>query len=462
MDEGTILAYANLVFRGYIPMRDVRWLYGPLYPYVLAAIFEVTGGSLYSERLVGLVYRLLASVALIALVRRRGAIVIVGTVALLTLMLPTQQGLEASASRAALASACVAIALARERRPLAAGAAAGIAVLMRYDWVLPIALCSLPWLATWTWRSRVRAASGFTILAALYVPYIAVGGLGNVGREVNLLRTVESTRRLPISNWPTPAGSLFDLMLFSIALLLVLGFRARRREEGPIFLSVAFLGIGLIPYAISRADLDHVSIGATAPIALLALALPVARAELRPFGHPAVSNLIVASLALGVLLMLLYTLPSRLGPAYAVSHHGRSFLIGNAEQAANAQRAVALADRLAPRNGRLFVGPGDLRRTVYGDSYIYYLLPRLRPATFFIFLDPGVTTSKPHRLAVELRHADVLILNRAYDVVTEDNRSRIYGPSAPNRAVAQDFCRRGRFGSFLVFARCGPRARSAH
>jgi hypothetical protein len=65
-----------------------------------------------------------------------------------------------------------------------------------------------------------------------------------------------------------------------------------------------------------------------------------------------------------------------------------------------------------------------------------------------------VTAFSRHRLADELPDADVLILNRAYDEVTEHNRSAEYGPAAPNRVVARDFCRRGRFGTLAVYARC--------
>ena len=325
---------------------------------------------------------------------------------------------------------------------------------MRYDWVLPIGLCALPWLAHWSWRTRLRAAIGFSAFAAVYAPYIAVVGVGNVWVSAKLLRIAQSARTLPLPIPPTPAGWLFALMLVSIVLLVVLGLRRRHTNEGRIFLSVALLAVGLIPYALSRADLTHIRVGATAPIVLLVAALPALYKELRPFVRAALAKAAVACIALAALVMFLGAMPQTPGKADAVSYGGRSFPIGNARTAANAQRAIALADRLAPRNGRLFVGPADLRRTVYADSYIYYLLPHLQPATFFIILDPGITSIQPHRLAIELENADVLILNRAYDAVSEHNRSRIFGSPAPNQTVARDFCRRGRFGSFLVYTSC--------
>ena len=49
---------------------------------------------------------------------------------------------------------------------------------------------------------------------------------------------------------------------------------------------------------------------------------------------------------------------------------------------------------------RLFVGTGDLRKTPYSEAYLYYLLPDLVPATYYIEMDPGVANapgSRPRR-----------------------------------------------------------------
>ena len=182
--------------------------------------------------------------------------------------------------------------------------------------------------------------------------------------------------------------------------------------------------------------------------------VPAAMEELRPYLRRGVRRALTAAIAAGVGLTLVFSVTLLPPKAYAVEYRGRSFPIESRATASAAERALRLADRIAPRDGRLFVGPADLRRTVYADAYMYFLLHRLRPATFFIVLDPGVTELRRHRLARELLNADVLILNRAYDHPTEPNRSRVLGTGAPNRVVDRAFCERGHFGTFLVYARC--------
>jgi hypothetical protein len=46
-------------------------------------------------------------------------------------------------------------------------------------------------------------------------------------------------------------------------------------------------------------------------------------------------------------------------------------------------------ERIAAPGDRLFVGPADLRRTNYNDTFLYHLLPQLRAATYFLEMNPG-------------------------------------------------------------------------
>src|SRR6266508_3015624 len=69
MDEGGILAYADRVLHGDVPMRDLHSFYGPLNSYLIGLVFKVVGSNLYAERVVGLLYRLALAAALLALVR---------------------------------------------------------------------------------------------------------------------------------------------------------------------------------------------------------------------------------------------------------------------------------------------------------------------------------------------------------------------------------------------------------
>jgi len=452
VDEGAILSYGQLVLHGVLPGRDLRTLYGPLDPYLVGAGLWITHGSLYSERFLGLVFRLVTAGSLLLLVRRRGPIPLLVAVAILLLMPP--QGLSALAVRGAAAATAVAIVCASRRRPLAAGIAAGVAVLFRWDWLIPIALGAIPWFAVWPWRARLRAIAGVGLLLVLYIPWLAAIGISNAEYSIGLLHAGESARRMPLAPLITPAGALSYLVLFADALLLVAGVARRRSVEGVIYLSVALVSVGLLPYAIWTNDRSHV--GAAAMSLLVA---PGAAAALIEVGRPLGRRLVLLALATGVAVapLIVLVLSSAFAPSvplfpqrtYAVSNDGRRFFLDSAEAADDANKAVRLVARIAPRGGRLFVGPGDLSDPASSDAYLYYLLPNLRPATFFVVLDRGTTNQAPHRLASELPKADVLILDTSLD---DAGAGR--GSPAANKVVARDFCSAGQFGAMSVLRRC--------
>lgn len=467
MDEGGVLTYADRILAGEVPARDLHSFYGPLSTYLVAGVFKVAGPSLYAERAVGFGYRLVLVGALLALVRRRRAPATLAAGGLLVLLLPSQ-GVAAFATYGALACSCTAIALADVRRPFLAGLAAGAALLMRFDWALPILLAAIPFLLSWPWRARFRSFAGAVLGAFAYVPYLAVVGPAKVRLWVEQLRSGQSGRRLPLPSWSGGTGHLLALAVVAIVVLAAVGLHRRRGEEGLIFLSVALLGAGLLPYALLRPDRSHVLVAALAPVTLFSAAIPAALEEFGRARRLITVALGTAALSYAVFVVLVErnyapvlstdVVGSSLDAtnSFAVVHDGRSFRVSDPGVALSAQSAVERADAVAPAGGRLFVGPGDLRRTDYSDAYIYFLLPRLQPATFYITLDPGSTETRGVSLANELERASVLILNAAYNDPLERNaRAEAYGSNAPNRIVARDFCLRGTYGTFRVYARCG-------
>jgi hypothetical protein len=87
------------------------------------------------------------------------------------------------------------------------------------------------------------------------------------------------------------------------------------------------------------------------------------------------------------------------------------------------------------------------------DVFVYFMLPSLRPASFYVEADPPA--SRPGSgLARELAHADVLILGRRWNADREANGTELYGSAAPNRVVRQRFCQRGAFDGYQVLTRC--------
>ena len=89
---------------------------------------------------------------------------------------------------------------------------------------------------------------------------------------------------------------------------------------------------------------------------------------------------------------------------------------------------------------RLFVGPGDLRRTWYSDVFFYYLFPELEPATYFIEMDPGLANAEGSRMPADLQTADWVIISHVWDGWLEPNTSMDYGSDDSNQVLADEFC----------------------
>ena len=97
--------------------------------------------------------------------------------------------------------------------------------------------------------------------------------------------------------------------------------------------------------------------------------------------------------------------------SYKIEHDGRVFYYGKPDRAAAANMVIAAAAKISKPGQRLFVGPVDLRKTPYSDAYLYYMLPDLVPATYYIEMDPGVANANDSRPAARPRvgrHRDPL------------------------------------------------------
>lgn len=84
----------------------------------------------------------------------------------------------------------------------------------------------------------------------------------------------------------------------------------------------------------------------------------------------------------------------RAGEVFPVQRHGRTLVVSSREEAADLRALLEAVDRRAWPGARLFVGPRDLRRTLANDTFLYFLLPDLEPATYFLIMNPG-TANRP-------------------------------------------------------------------
>jgi hypothetical protein len=124
--------------------------------------------------------------------------------------------------------------------------------------------------------------------------------------------------------------------------------------------------------------------------------------------------------------------------------------------AKSAQDLIDVIPKYARPGDKLFVGPTDLRKTPYSDAYFYYLFPELKPATYYIEMDPGLADRADSGLADDVRSADWLILTNFWSGWFEPNASTKHGSAAPNQVVADDFCLVGNYedAEVLVYRRC--------
>ena len=100
---------------------------------------------------------------------------------------------------------------------------------------------------------------------------------------------------------------------------------------------------------------------------------------------------------------------------------------------------------------RLFVGPADLRRTNYNDTFLYHLMPQLIPSTYFLEMNPLSANRPGSRLSSDILSADWLILDRRLDEWNEPNESARFGPEAPNLTVQSNFTLVAHEGSYGIY-----------
>ena len=202
---------------------------------------------------------------------------------------------------------------------------------------------------------------------------------------------------------------------------------------------MGLFGLGILPQALQRVDSGHFAwvscvVFAFVPIALFELVRRRARRS-----RPAGSRSVPVALMLAVLVFVIpaFTISTYADyslqtfgvhrASYKIEHDGRVFYYGKPDRAAAANMVIAAAARISKPGQRLFVGPVNLRKTPYSDAYLYYMLPDLVPATYYIEMDPGVANANDSRLPQDLESADVVILSKIWDDWSEPNDSRKVG-----------------------------------
>jgi hypothetical protein len=371
----------------------------------------------------------------------------------------------------------------------ASGVLAGLALLFRPDAVIAVALATVALLAGLGWCRWKRWFLGAVPVLALYIVHLAISGPGNAirgmfiepvfdlrnGRSLprppshtgydGALQAVAQLRPQPWSGphltGPQQVFTWFFLLPLVTVFVVAVGawsvHRDRTDWRGRVVLTVGLLGLGLMPQAMQRVDTTHFAWVSCVPFAFLPAAIAQLLLRLQPtvvLRRYAGTVAAVLTLLIPLLVIPFFTartyvdLASQSRPGhevfgYPVRYSGRTFYLGAKDIAPVAQHML---DEIGPKTKpgqRLFVGTADLRKTPYSDAYLYYLLPKLKPGTRYIEMDPGMANAADSGLAKEVRTSDWLILSHVWDAWSEPNASRDFGPDAPNAEVRKHFCLAG-------------------
>ncbi len=480
MDEGSLLLYPELIRHGELPYRDFETFYGPANAYMLAATYSIFGPDIMVERTVGLIYRALVLSLVFALIARWNLTLAAGCTALTAWVL---LGADIVAYAwfggiACLLGSILLFAGARsDARTFFAGLLASCALLYRVDLAPAIILSAFPLLRSAMPAQRVRyfigAATGLLPLGLL----TCAVGPGEMINNLFLYPVVYTSpaRHVPMSAVEPYVRELFATHLLAVGVNLVAGIvavRVQPRElRNRLLLSVALVGAMLTAQAAQRLDLMHLTCAAFLSVGTLPLSLLILIARGREW-QPKLAPILLVPIAVLAALEAIVPemaafvkqesqralIPSEDDGRF-VYHAGRSFPCASRESAVIVARMLDRLERESTPGERMFVGPADLRRTNYCDTFIYYLMPKLRPNGYFLEMNPLSANRVGSRLVDDIGASDWLVLNRAIDTLSETNRSLEFQSNEPNLTVREKFRLVGEFGPFLLFrAKTGLRA----
>lgn len=477
MDEGSLLVYPELILKGNLPYRDFEMFYGPANIYVLSGVYAAFGPGILAERATGLAYRLLILGVVFCIARRWGATLAVGAT-LVAGAVALTLGVVAYAWMGGIACALWSIFIISRTdlrvRCFLGGLLGATALLFRPDLGPAVILGTLPLFLRMSRAVKLRYLGGMCIgLLPLGVLTVAAGPhqvLDNL-----LLFPVfygNGGRHLPVAQAAAWVVGIIAAHLIASGVNILAGVSVLRRQPqliaGRLLLGVALFAVALTHQAVQRIDGMHVLFAAFASMAILPISLFVLLSE-ASFLSRRQKPVIALAVATGFIAAFVPALPfyvcrqvvtsfnPNARPPFMLEQEGRRIPLATLLLVRTTGTLLDRIERMAAPGDRLFVGPADLRRTNYNDTFLYHMLPRLRPATYFLEMNPGSANRSNSRLASDIRTADWLILNRAYDNWREPNSSSRNGSDEPNVVVQTEFTLSGAFGDYLLFRRKSPR-----
>jgi hypothetical protein len=386
-DEGLMLQAARRIADGQWPYRDFWWNYGPGQPVLLAPF----GGSLVAWRVLRVALDAVVALLAYRLALRVGArpvAALLGWLAVAAAMAwPSGPGPNPTALALGLGALVLVL-----RRPVAAGALAGLAAAFRPEIGVAVALGLR--------RPRAIAAAAVVGVAA-WLPFL-VAAPGELLDQTAGFLGIQDLQRLPFP-LDAPTSDPNKLLEFYAPLILVAGAVLAALTRPPLAL-VPLTLVG-VAYLLGRTDEFH--------LVPLAAVLPVVLVSAR--------RLRVAALAVTALIALhgldrvatrIVNPPplERIGGVWAAEREAR-----------DTTRAV---DAIGGRS--VFVAPPRFDQVTVGNPLLYVLAGARNPTRYDV-MQPGVVTTEEvqREIVADLERSRPAVLVRWLDPRTapEDNGS---------------------------------------
>lgn len=465
-DEGILLTYPDLMLRGYTPYVDFATGYTPGGYYLLAGIYGVFGETVSVERATGVVYWFLALAAIFLIgmrVSRATAILSSLTALAYVSLFDAPAALPHFPAYATMLFAIFLVAMSWDEGTRApnlfaffGGTLAGASIWFKQDIGVVASIAAVAGLAGLDLARLRHFLLGFTIpVLGLLVFVISIGTTVFIDNVFVGAMHVAPGVVLPITPNMSVIVTFFCTCVAIGAAYLAYLKRVPQHEQS-LTRSIAVMSTGLSLAALHRFGPHDVSyLG----VPIVSLTLVSTHIVIRAYLTPDYWRTLLATyFGLGLVPVLIGHLAWEDSSGVRIS------------EVFSANRVVPwplfTADGTAPQpildginasskaGEKLFVGPRDLRFTVQNDAVLYYLLPKLRPASRYIEMSAGRANRFDSGLAEELTKADWVILTSEFDNHVEPNASRIPGSEKPNDVIRSHFCLRSRYGSWQLLQHC--------
>jgi hypothetical protein len=137
-----------------------------------------------------------------------------------------------------------------------------------------------------------------------------------------------------------------------------------------------------------------------------------------------------------------------------LEHEGRNIPVEDNSYRQEVENLFKELDSVAQSGESVFIGPRDLTRTNYSETWLYHLLPEYVPGSYHLEMNPGLANREGGRLAEDIENTDWVILTSRFDGWNEPNTSVNPGSSEAEEVVNNQFCLIYQSTNYSLFESC--------